>query len=312
MLKNDMPRFITLNRLITFLTCTLKDVFFNPLTINSYVYHSFGRIKKHNWGDDINYYFLKYITERSISIYSSSSLSMRLKKCNYLCIGSTLNYLTTAETIVWGSGVISDELELPNIPKKVFAVRGPLTRKYLMERGVLCPPTYGDPALLIPYFYKPKHKKIYKIGIIPHYEDIDNVNVKRVMEELDAHLINIQNYNNWTDFIDEVCLCEHIFSSSLHGLIIAEAYGIPNTWIEVSNNIIGNHFKFHDFFLSINRDRIEPVIINDTSDLNSIKKNDTWKRGRIDLVQLLNSCPFKIKKRILYEHPLDIRSTIQS
>lgn len=306
MIKNNRPILSVLNRIITSVTCTLTDVFFNPIIINAFVYQSFGGVKKHNWGDDINYYFLKYISERSISIYSSSSLSMRLKKSNYLCIGSTLNYLTTPETIVWGSGVISDILELPHIPKKVVAVRGPLTRKYLIKQGVSCPPVFGDPALLIPYFYKPHRDLKYKIGIIPHYEDIENANVKRVVKELDAHLINIQNYNNWTDFIDEVCSCQHIFSSSLHGLIIAEAYHIPNTWIEVSNNIIGNHFKFHDFFLSINRDRIEPVIINDTSDLNKIKKDDTWQPGRIDLVPLLNSCPFKIKKRILYEHPMAI------
>jgi pyruvyltransferase len=44
---------------------------------------------------------------------------------------------------------------------------------------------------------------------------------------------------------------------------MAEAYGIPNLWIEFGKPLIGGHFKFHDFFLSIARGRESPYIIED-------------------------------------------------
>lgn len=60
---------------------------------------------------------------------------------------------------MWGAGVIDDAKELPAHPKKVLAVRGPLSRKYLLDRGIECPAVYGDPALLVPKVYHPSVTK---------------------------------------------------------------------------------------------------------------------------------------------------------
>jgi len=48
--------------------------------------------------------------------------------------------------------------------------------------------------------------------------------------------------------IDE---CEHILSSSLHGLICAQALGIKSRWILLSNNVLGDGFKFRDYASSM-------------------------------------------------------------
>ena len=147
------------------------DLLCSPTMINAYVYFDGnGSVEHRNWGDDVNYFFISLLAGRKISIYSNSSIAMRLKRDNYLCIGSTLNYLANAESIVWGSGVISEELELPVEQLDVRAVRGPLTRTYLEQRGIACPEIYGDPVLLLPYFYQPKPGATrYRLGIIPHY-----------------------------------------------------------------------------------------------------------------------------------------------
>lgn len=61
-------------------------------------------------------------------------------------------------------------------------------------------------------------------------------------------MIKMEGYKNWLEVLDQICSCEYIASSSLHGLIMSEAYDIPNLWIELSGKLMGGHFKFHDFF----------------------------------------------------------------
>jgi pyruvyltransferase len=70
-----------------------------------------------------------------------------------MVIGSIIGWMTNKDSIIWGSGVREPDNPLPAIPRKVLAVRGPLTRKYLISQGVECPEIYGDPALLLPKIY---------------------------------------------------------------------------------------------------------------------------------------------------------------
>jgi pyruvyltransferase len=288
----------------------LKTLWANPMLVNAYVEKVDGRVRSVNWGDDINDPFIRLLTGRDIAIYFDTPVAMALKRTNYLCIGSTLNYLTTRQTIVWGAGVIDDKLELRENPAKVCAVRGPMTRDYLIERGVDCPEVYGDPALLIPYFYKPAPSVGSRdgcVGIVPHYSDKGSPifsAIKRAHPEL--KFLDIENYGTWTDFIDLICECDVVFSSSLHGLIIAEAFGIPNYWVEVSDNVIGAGFKFRDFFASLGKEVSDPLILDETFDPATVLTAPTWRPGRIDLKKLLAACPFEIKEPIRYEHPMDL------
>lgn len=81
---------------------------------------------------------------------------------------------------------------------------------------------------------------------------------------------------------------------------MAEAYETPNVWIEFGKPLIGGRFKFHDFFLSIGRDREAPVVVEDNKiEMKQINENlKVWQAGHLDLTPLLRACPFKIKKAI--------------
>ncbi len=276
----------------------------HPVIINAFVYYNGEkRVKHENWGDDINYYFLREIIERPIVLLNRTSLAFRLKLRNYLVIGSTIDMLCCAHTEVWGAGIIDGRKPLRVKPRKVYAVRGPLTREKLLKEGVKCPEIYGDPALLTPLYYKPDKQKRYKYGIISHVSNqavVTNLRLKRICisKSTDVRIINLGRYSHWHDVIDQVCECESILSSSLHGLIIAEAYHVPNVWIEFGKPLIGGHFKFHDFFMSIHRDREKPITIHtEEIPLDAIKKEiSRWEQGVIDLRPLLNACPFHLKK----------------
>lgn len=255
--------------------------------INAYV-GRYGNNTPKNWGDDINYWFLRDIIKQPLRLYNESPIAFRKCDDNYLVIGSTLSLLTKPTSIVWGAGCISDKIKLPAIPKKVLAVRGPLTKAFLNNQGIECPEVYGDPALLLPLYYKPTASlKKHTVGLIQHVSEVK-------IDIPGCHNISMSNYKHWTDIIDEICSCEVIASSSLHGLIVAEAYGIPNVWIE-SKELLGGRFKFHDFFLSIGRDRDKPL------DIRKIKKIREFINRAVqpvasgfDLLPLLNACPFEL------------------
>lgn len=187
------------------------------------------------------------------------------EKGKILGIGSILWALNEDDVVV-GSGAISPEpVRVPNGTRFV-QVRGPLTRM-LIGTNASVPERYGDPALLLPNIYNPITEKRYKCGYIPHYVDKALVwnstqcecnesghhrcdYCRRRLGE-NGRFIDIQA--DWKTIVDDVVSCEKIVSSSLHGIICAEAYGIPVIWMRYSNRIIGGEFKFQDHFLGTGR-----------------------------------------------------------
>ena len=284
------------NKLFTKILMFLREVFTKNIIVHACIYFDWGKIMPRNWGDDINYHLLKLLAHKNIIPYDQSILSNRKHKTCYMCIGSTITFNHVDETIIWGAGVIDPTKELKHKPTKVLAVRGPLSRKYLLENGVDCPEVYGDPALLIPKIYSPKVTKRYKIGIIPHYDDFDNPVLDHLKLDKSILFIKLEGYSKWTDVLDQIVNCDYIVSSSLHGLIISEAYGIPNLWVDISGALMGGHFKFHDFFLSIGEDRQAPFKLTcETMPDDLLATKSFYKAGKIDLTKLINAAPFKLR-----------------
>lgn len=236
-----------------------------------------------NWGDFISPVLYKYITGDKCEYLPENN---DYDGISYAMIGSILGWLTNPKVIVWGCGFISEESKL-QAQLDIRAVRGKLTRDMILQQGYNCPEVYGDPVLLFKRYYNPDVSKKYKLGIIPHYVDKDCEWVKNLPN--DVKVIDICGESH--KFIDDVLECETIASSSLHGLVLSDAYNIPNLWIKLSDGIGGNGFKFRDYFSSINK----PVnMLNVTVDTkldtvhSSIVKHDI----EIDLDLLMKNCPF--------------------
>jgi pyruvyltransferase len=249
------------------------------------------KCKKNNWGDAIAPFIAKEISNKPIVSVSGTDKGTDIR---YTVTGSINQWLTNNNTVIWGTGFISESSKLNIVPKEIRAVRGPLTRDKFIALGIECPEIYGDPGLLMSKFYFPNIVKKYKYGIIPHYIDYNNPWVQKYSNNPEVKIISITHkseeelYNH--RFINELLECEIILSSSLHGIIAGDSYNIPSYWIELSNGVIGNGFKFNDYFKSVNRPLVEPFrpkVHNKITDFSLYEyKID------IDMDQLLQSCPF--------------------
>ena len=261
--------------------------------INANTYLWDYKIKPYNWGDYINLVLAELISGKKALPYlftnSESTISM---------VGSILPWAIDSNTIVWGSGCLNSNDPLwktVSKPKKVLAVRGPLTRKVLLDNGIDCPEVYGDPALLFPRYYNPVIEKKYRYGIILHVSTSlsDSLKAKLISTYGDNILfINPKKFRKWQNVIDDILSCENIISSSLHGIIIADAYKIPNVWVSLTNSEHpDNNFKFKDYFLSVGKNIEEPIEVFNKCGADNILKNFT--PPTINLDKLLNTCPLK-------------------
>lgn len=109
----------------------------------------------------------------------------------------------------------------------------------------------GDPGLLMPLFYHPRPKESKsEISLCPHY--IHKEDFARVFSKSNSvKVIDVQR--DLEDVIDDIVSSDICISTSLHGIIMSQAYGIPWVWLEiVDNNLKGDDFKFNDFFSTLN------------------------------------------------------------
>lgn len=201
-----------------------------------------------NYGDLLSKYIVEKVSERPTRFYNAPKKKKKwFTKPYIMAIGSIMSY-TSKKAYVWGSGIISrkDTFEEAHF----YAVRGPLSRKRILELGYSCPEIYGDPALLLPLYYTNKAVITHKLGIIPHYVDYNKVK-QWYQNDKSIKVIDLLT-DDISQTTDEICACERIISSSLHGVIVAHAYGIPAVWVRFSNKLSGDNVKFEDYFRSVN------------------------------------------------------------
>ena len=190
----------------------------------------------------------------------------------------------------WGTG--AQHGNLIQVPGNVFhAVRGPLTRKILMHHGYKCPDIYGDPALLLPQFYPCKASHSYRLGIVCHF---DHRHMLCIADDVRCISIMRRDWDVCT-LIDEICSCEQILSSSLHGIIIAHAYGIPAQWFAVEGMPAEAPLKYLDYFSSVGMPAQVPLLLDTIHEI-SVQTVRHCARSvdlRINLQALKDAFPYE-------------------
>ena len=131
----------------------------------------------------------------------------------------------------------------------IDVVRGQLTKSCLAKTDV---PALGDPGLFARELFGAKKKQ--GIGIVPHYTDKNHPLIKDLEKLKNVKIIDVER--SGADVCRDIAGCERILSSSLHGLIVADSFGIPNRRIGLHNKIAGGDFKFRDYASALDRNDI--------------------------------------------------------
>jgi hypothetical protein len=117
--------------------------------------------------------------------------------------------------------------------------------------------------MLLPRFYSPKPRADAngKIAIVPHYAHKKHFDS---LQDEGVHVVDVQEDPDTV--VDQIAASQQCLSTSLHGIIVAQAYGIPWVWLRISGErLLGGDFKFEDFFTVINRASVRVGIIDPAS-----------------------------------------------
>ncbi|WP_268035827.1 polysaccharide pyruvyl transferase family protein [Algoriphagus sp. PAP.12] len=203
---------------------------------------------KQNWGDSINKFLFESVLKKEVFV-SSQVFNLKNQE-NITGVGSILSSRLEHYSI-WGSGFLSENHSLIHRPNKVLSVRGKLTAKKIKDLFKIDCPILGDPGLLFKEYYNPDLSKKYSVGIIPHFKELDLPILKNIEGKYGNEVLVISPTLDIFKFAEMVKQCEKILSSSLHGLILAESYGIPTERIILSDRLIGGDFKFMDYYSGV-------------------------------------------------------------
>jgi pyruvyltransferase len=188
-----------------------------------------------NFGDDINPILWATVTNRPVRLVTRRFKAERL---HALGIGSILD-TATEHSVVFGSGLLCPEKGESIRPHRVLAVRGQLTA----DRLPVAAERLGDPAVLVDLLFPQPRKVKHAVGVIPHF-----THVKQFQSLVNSGAYVIDPAWPPSAVLAAICRCERIFSQSLHGLIIADAFGVPNAWIDTIEPLKGGDFKFRDYY----------------------------------------------------------------
>jgi hypothetical protein len=211
-----------------------------------------------NFGDTLSQRVVAWISGREV-------VNVRPKQAQLFAIGSLMHVLARffadppargARPILRGTGLlnpISRREFLDNLD--ILILRGPVG-------AAICrvPMTeFGDPGLFAPEALGPVPDRRDQVAVIPHHSQMEDRAISGMVAR-DPRLKLVDPRATPEKVCAEIAASAHVVSASLHGLIVADAYGIASTWMDPGEQ---GRMKYLDYAASVGRYMPHPVEIDD-------------------------------------------------
>ena len=188
-----------------------------------------------NFGDDLTPWLLPRL--------GVAPIHREPQHARLIGVGSILEFLPPDWAgAVWGSGLMSDQrYSLPRA--HVLAVRGHLTADRI---GAPETCALGDPGILVAR-HLPVPRKRWEVALVPHghhrqHRDFLGLAGTR---DLSVRIVNV--HQSAPRAAQEIGSARVVMTTSLHGLITADSFGIPAVWTTLEPALGGGDFKFRDY-----------------------------------------------------------------
>jgi len=209
---------------------------------NNLIFAFWGRYL--NFGDQMTPVLLKYYG--FTPIFSRATNSKFFPKAQIVSVGTILSYIPSDfNGIILGSGMDNEKKSFSHA--KILALRGKLTQNNIGVTKVVL----GDPGLLMKKVFPQEVRKEYDLGIIPHFIDKNhNFLLKWKKNFSDKNVLFIDVQRKVSEVVNDIKKCRYIVSSSLHGLITADSFDIPNAMFTIRHykRSLYDDFKFMDYY----------------------------------------------------------------
>lgn len=219
-----------------------------------------------NFGDDMNVDIVAWVLNMPAKEIAST---VRAQDHKLVAIGSVLHFAQSGD-VVWGTGIHEKGLRQVNWKNlkeaDIYALRGPRSKAQALRRAVNVTDmtVFGDPGLLSPLVWpdifatalaENNGKPTYDRCFVPHHSDepafVESGPRHNIVEELHLHIITTADTPNAT--ASALIKCKHVISTSLHGLIVAHAFGVPATWLhdDLGKSAKEGFLKYNDYLASV-------------------------------------------------------------
>lgn len=188
-----------------------------------------------NFGDEL--------TRLILPMYGVAPILRPTDSAELFGVGSILDLVPDGFSgWIWGSGQLHEDDPRSLENATVLAVRGKLTRSLLdlPERTPL-----GDPGLLVSKRFR-RARRSGRIAVVPHFSHRGLVQIQDLMNRLGGRAMLIDVALSPSRVVRQISAADLVVSTSLHGVVVADAYGIPVVWALPEPVPGGGDFKFRD------------------------------------------------------------------